>query len=241
MRRTLLPTLLLLLSTSVFAQSVEEQIQTQIKKIDASIPVVSIEKAPIPGMYEVELGSGEVLYTDEKGEFFLLGNLYQLSDAEGFVSLTEKKQNAQREKEMAALDDSDLVIYPAQGAEKASVFVFTDVDCPYCRKLHDEVPKLQAQGVTVKYLAFPRQGPGSPVHKKMESIWCAEDRNAAMDQSKQGKSVASATCENPVIDQYMLGQKAGVTGTPAIVTAQGKLIPGYMPASRLIELIKADS
>lgn len=241
MRRILMPVLLLLLSTRVFAQSVEEQITAQIKKIDTSIPVVSIEKAPIPGMYEVELGSGEVLYTDEKGEFFLLGNLYQLSDEEGFVSLTEKKQNAQREKEMAALDDKDMVIYPAKGEEKGAVFVFTDVDCAYCRRLHKEVPTLQAQGFTVKYLAFPRQGPGSPVHKKMESIWCSEDRNAAMDQSKQGQAVATATCDNPVIDQYMLGQKAGVTGTPAIVTTRGKLIPGFMPAERLIELIKADS
>jgi thiol:disulfide interchange protein DsbC len=242
MKKLFVSAAMMWLSVSAFAAEVpEETIREQIKKIDPNIPVESIDAAPMEGFFEVTLGSGEVLYVDEKGEYFLLGKLYHLTDEKGFVSLTDQKQNAMRAKLLAEQNDKDMIVYPAEGDEKDIIYVFTDVDCPYCRKLHDEVPKLQAKGITVKYLAYPRQGPGSPVYHKMASIWCAEDPKKAMDEAKAGKTVSQVSCENPVTQQFELGQKVGVTGTPAILTTEGKLIPGYMPADRLEAMLKAES
>lgn len=235
--KILMVSALLLASSIVMANDTKDVIIKQLQKIDQNIPVVSVKSAQLPGMYEVELGSGEVVYSDAKGEYFLIGQLYQLSDDKGFVNLTEDKLNAQRSMQLKTIPDSEKVIFKAEGDEKASVYVFTDVDCPYCRKLHSEVPKLQAMGISVEYLAFPRQGPDSPTFKKMTNIWCAEDKVKAMTLSKQGKSLADNECSNPVLAQYALGQKVGVTGTPAIVTADGKLIPGYMPAERLAAML----
>ena len=188
-------------------------------------------------MFEIELGSGEVIYSDAKGEYFLLGQLYQLSDDKGFVNLSELKANEQRKIALAKVPDADKVIYKAQGDEKSIISVFTDVDCPYCRKLHQEVPALQKMGITVEYLAFPRQGPGTPAFKKMENIWCSADRLEAMTMSKKGGEVDAPACDNPVLQQFELGQKVGVTGTPAIVTQEGRLIPGYMPADKLAAML----
>lgn len=224
---------LLLVSTLAAAEEAKDVIIKQLQKIDQRIPVVSVKPAQLEGMYEVELGSGEVIYSDAKGEYFLLGQLYQLSDDKGFVNLTEGKMNAQRAALLKGVPESEKITFKADDVEKASVYIFTDVDCPYCRKLHDEVPKLQAMGVSVEYLAFPRQGPSSATFKKMTNIWCAEDKAKAMTLSKQGKSLETIECANPVLDQYQLGQKVGVTGTPAIITADGQLIPGYMPAEQL--------
>lgn len=231
--KILLAGALLLAGSLVMADDAKDVIIKQIQKIDQRIPVVSVKAAQLDGMYEVELGSGEILYSDAKGEYFLLGKLYQLSDQHGFVNLTEEKLNVQRSAQLETIAEADKVIFKAVGKEKAAVYVFTDVDCPYCRKLHNEVPKLQAMGITVEYLAFPRQGPDSATFKKMTNIWCAEDKAKAMTLSKQGKSLDDVECSHPVLAQYELGQKVGVTGTPAIITADGRLIPGYMPAEQL--------
>lgn len=231
--KILIAGVLLLVSSLVAAEDAKDVIMKQLQKIDQRIPVVSIHAAQLNGMYEIELGSGEILYSDAKGEYFLLGQLYQLSDDKGFVNLTEDKMNDQRQAQLSIIPDKEKVIFEAEGTQKSSVYVFTDVDCPYCRKLHQEVPKLQAMGIRVEYLAFPRQGPGSPAYKKMSNIWCAADKAQAMTLSKQGKALEQIDCENPVLAQYELGQKIGVTGTPAIITQEGRLIPGYMPAEQL--------
>jgi thiol:disulfide interchange protein DsbC len=231
--KILMAGVLLLVSSLVAADDAKDVIMKQLQKIDQNIPVVSVNAAPLKGMYEIELSSGEIIYSDAKGEYFLLGQLYQLSDDKGFVNLTEGKMDQQRQAQLSTIPDKEKVIFEAEGAEKSSIYVFTDVDCPYCRKLHQEVPKLQAMGIRVEYLAFPRQGPGSPAYKKMSNIWCAADKAQAMTLSKQGKELDNIDCNNPVQAQYELGQKLGVTGTPAIITQEGQLIPGYMPAEQL--------
>ena len=115
--------------------------------------------------------------------------------------------------------------------------VFTDIDCPYCAKLHREVPQLNKNGITVEYLMFPRAGLGTPSFKKAVSMWCAEDNNKSMTEAKEGRPIDNKTCENPIKAQYQLGQELGVRGTPALITKTGKLIPGYVPADRLTKML----
>lgn len=227
-------------TTVVQADNGADMIEKNLKKIDARIQVKSIGDAPISGMHEVELQSGEVVYSDSKGEYFLIGKLYQFTDKDGFVNLTEKKQSAQRKEQIAAIPEEQMVIYPAEGELKATVNIFTDIDCPYCRKLHDEVPALTKMGVQVNYLAFPRNGAGTATYKNMVSIWCAEGgdkRREAMDVAKNGGNPEAKSCENPVMDQLALGQVMGVTGTPAMVLEDGRLLPGYVPAAQLGKIL----
>lgn len=228
-------------STTVFAAgAAEEKIKQNLKKIDARIEVKSIGEAPLAGMHEVELKSGEVLYSDDKGEYFLIGKLYQFTDEAGFVNLTEQKQSSYRAEQLKTITDEEMVIYPAKGDVKAVVNVFTDVDCPYCRKLHAEIPELNEMGVQVNYLAFPRNGSGTATYNDMVSIWCAEGaqgRRTAMDLAKTGGTPEAKSCENPVMQQLAMGQMMGVTGTPAMVFEDGRLLPGYVPAKRLAQML----
>ncbi|MBY4676150.1 DsbC family protein [Marinobacterium arenosum] len=237
MRKTLSTALLLAGITASLqaAASAEETIVAQLQKVNKSIPVVSVEPAQMPGMYEVTLGSGEVLYADPKGEYFVVGQMYRYSDQDGFVNLTEKKLAAQRAEKLKQVAEEDMVIFAPEGEVKATLNVFTDVDCPYCRKLHEEVPKLNEMGVQVNYLAFPRAGFGSPAYKKMNSIWCGEPgtRTELMTKVKTGQKIEELDCKSPVMEQMALGQSVGVTGTPALLLEDGTLVPGYMPAARL--------
>jgi thiol:disulfide interchange protein DsbC len=114
------------------------------------------------------------------------------------------------------------------------VSVFTDVDCGYCQKLHQEVPQLNTMGIEVRYLAFPRAGKGSETYQKLVTAWCAQDRQATLTRYKNREPVTTKTCaNNPVNAQYELGESIGINGTPALITATGELLPGYMPAAEL--------
>jgi len=228
------------ISGSVFAESPDDLITQNLQKVDPRIKVKSISEAPVAGMREVELNSGEVLYSDSKGEYFIIGQLYRYSSDAGFVNLTEEKSKTQRKEQIATIAQEDMVVFAPEGEVKATLNIFTDVDCPYCRKLHDEVPKLNAMGVQVNYLAFPRNGKGTRAYHTMVSIWCAdgaEAKRGAMTDAKQGKSLEKTTCENPVMQQLALGQSIGVTGTPAMVLDDGTLVPGYIPATRLGKML----
>lgn len=237
---TLTSALMLVLTGSVWAaDEAAEKIRQQLNSVDSRLKVQSVEPAPMAGLYEVVLSSGETLYADSEGTHLLAGQLYRVDTERGLVNLTEQKRNEARQLAMQGVEEADMVVYRPAGEIKATVNVFTDVDCPYCRKLHDEVPALNRMGVQVNYLAFPRGGPQSKTFSRMESIWCGneQERRERMDEVKGGDSIKQQECDNPVQAQYELGQKVGVTGTPALVLEDGTLLPGYVPAARLQQML----
>ncbi|NNC55525.1 MAG: DsbC family protein, partial [Pseudomonadales bacterium] len=116
------------------------------------------------------------------------------------------------------------------------IYVFTDVDCYYCQKLHREVGQLNDLGVEVRYLAYPRAGVNSPVHKKLASAWCAKDPRDALTKLKAGEDIPENECaKNPIASQFHLGNRLGVSGTPAIFSESGKQLGGYVPADGIAE------
>jgi Protein-disulfide isomerase len=238
---TLTSALMLVLTGSVWAaDEAAEKIRQQLSRVDARLEVQSVEPAPMPGLYEVVLSSGETLYADGEGKHLLAGQLFRVDAEQGLVNLTEQKRNVARRLALQGVDETDMVVYKPAGEVKATINVFTDVDCPYCRKLHAEVPALNRMGVQVNYLAFPRGGPQSNTFARMESIWCgnAQERREQMDEAKRGGAIEPRSCDNPVRAQYELGQRLGVTGTPALVLEDGTLLPGYLPAARLQQMLK---
>jgi thiol:disulfide interchange protein DsbC len=221
--------------------SVEETIASALRAAQPNLVMQSATQVQGQALYEVELTSGEVLYTTPDGRFFIYGSLFEASE-QGLVNLTAKRGDAKRQKMLASVDVKDMVVFPSKGEQKAVVSVFTDVDCGYCRKLHREVPKLNELGITVRYLAYPRAGVYTDAsrtkftgsYKKLKSVWCDSDPAAAMSKAKAtGFIKENLDCEAPIEAHLALGEQFGVRGTPALIFESGELVPGYMPADQL--------
>lgn len=192
-----------------------------------------VRKTPIEGLYEVTIGQ-QLVYMSADGRFLVQGDLVEVKTQR---NLTEEERMGLRRAALNGLKEDDMIVYGPADA-KHTVNVFTDIDCPYCVKFHQEVPELTKNGIKVRYLAFPRAGIGSPSYRKAVSVWCAKDKNKALTDAKLGKHVESKDCENPVATEYRLGQRLGVNGTPALVLDNGQLVPGYVPAQRLVGAFK---
>jgi thiol:disulfide interchange protein DsbC len=195
--------------------------------IAKKIPDVKLEDirpAPIKGMYEVRMG-GDSLYVTADGRYVISGDLFDLDTR---ANLTEEGRAVERRSALAKLDEREMIVF-APAKTEHTVTVFTDVDCGYCRKLHSEIEQLTKLGVRVRYLAYPRSGPGSPDWAKMEAVWCSKDRKAAITKAKLGENVKAENCATPVAKQFELGEKMGVRGTPAIFSMSGDYIGGYLP------------
>lgn len=211
-----------------------DKLVERLSKLRPGIPIERVSTTAIPGIYALEIRGGAVFYGTEDGRYLFAGDMYELTDTE-LVNLAEADRNDKRKSLMAELDLKDMVIFAPKVPTRAAISVFTDVDCPYCQKLHLEVPRLNELGIEVRYLAFPRAGVGSDSYDKMVSAWCSKDPQNAITKLKARQAIPDATCSNPVAAEFELGHKVGVTGTPAIVLEDGQLLPGYMSADDLAE------
>lgn len=219
---------------------VQERLRTLLQNPAVGLPVKSVERSEIDGMYRVQLDKGPVVYAPASGEFFILGDLYSVG-VEGFVNLGEERRSANRREALSGVPAEETIVFAATGDARAHITVFTDVSCFYCQKLHKEVPELNRRGVEVRYLAYPRQGIGSPGFRQLASAWCADDRQSTLTRLKNKEKLAENVCPgNPVAEQFALGQDLGVQGTPAIVTADGEMVPGYRSADDIISMLGLD-
>src|SRR3546814_122830 len=151
---------------------------------------------PMSGLYEVKLQGSRVLYASADGQYIVQGNLFELKGGKP-VNLTEKAERQGISKLINGIPVAETVVYPAVGETKSHITVFTDTTCPYCHKLHAEVPELNKRGIEVRYVAFPRQGLGSPGDEQLQAVWCSKDKKAAMD-----KKIGRASCREGVC-QYV--------------------------------------
>ncbi|SFT83074.1 Thiol:disulfide interchange protein DsbC [Kosakonia arachidis] len=181
--------------------------------------------APVAGMKAVLTNSG-VLYVTEDGKHIIQGPMYDVSGAQP-VNVTTQMLLPH----LNALE-KEMIVYKAP-KEKYVITVFTDITCGYCQKLHSEMADYNALGITVRYLAFPRQGVPSEVENQMKAVWCAKDRNKAFDDAMDGKGIKPASCDIDIANHYALGVQFGVNGTPAIVLSDGYLVPGYQAPAEM--------
>ena len=219
----------------------DEQKSQILSKLQAARPDLTftdVRRTADPALFEVEYNDGPVVYTTASGNFFLVGDLFTFKGGQ-IVNVTEQKKSAERAKLVSEINPADMISFgPPSSQAKAELYVFTDVDCGYCRKLHSEMADLNEFGVRVNYLAYPRAGVGSPVAQKMQSAWCAVNRADALTKLKLGDAIPAKICNSSAVaDQYQLGQRVGVTGTPALLTSDGTLIPGYRPAADLAAML----
>jgi len=180
-----------------------------------------------------------LLFVSKDGTRLIAGNVYDLGG--DMQNLGEKSVAPYRSERLAEYEDS-MIVYPAKGEEKHQVTVFTDTDCGYCRKLHRQITDYQESGITVRYLAYPRAGVKSSTGQSMAAIWCADNKQQAMDKAKAGQPMTAKRCDDQIIEQhYLLGKEFGVSGTPAMVLDNGTLIPGYLPPDALLQRLNKEA
>ena len=207
-------------------------------KINAVLPegmsVQSVKKSQIENLYIVDIGDLQPIYASKNGEFFFYGELYAVN-GNMLLNTTKDEINLKRKNILdAALTENDFITFKSDN-EKHRVIIFTDVDCGYCRKFHNEINDFNDLGITVNYVAFPRSGLASDSYNKIVTAWCSTDAKDTLTKMKQGIDVQLSMCQDhPVEKHFLLGQKIGITGTPAIIKSNGELLPGYLPPEELI-------
>lgn len=199
------------------------------------LQVMEVRETPMPDLYELIMSSGEILLSDRSGQFLITGELY-MTQAQGLTNLTAQTRQLQVKGWIDDVSEDQMIIFSPENPQ-ATITVFTDVDCTYCRRLHHDVEAINARGIAVRYMAYPRGGADSTAYPKMVSVWCAPDRERAMTQAKNGQNLPERECQNTVLDHHSLGNRIGITGTPAIVLPDGTLVPGYMEVDRLSAMV----
>jgi thiol:disulfide interchange protein DsbC len=197
-----------------------------------------LRATPVTGIYELT-HEGDVSYISGDAKYVFTGDLYQITAHGDFPNLSESRRKELRIARLAAVPESDMIIFGPASA-KHTITVFTDVDCPWCRKLHSQIADYNKLGIRVRYLFFPRSGPDTESWYKAEAVWCATDRNKALTMAKNDEHIEMKRCpEAPVARDYELGHQLGVTGTPGIVLENGELVPGYLGPQDLLAHIKS--
>ena len=207
-------------------------------KINAVLPegmsVQSVKESMIENLYVVDIGDLQPIYASKNGEFFFYGELYAVN-GNMLLNTTKDEINLKRKNILdSALTEDDFITFKSDN-EKHRVIIFTDVDCGYCRKFHNEIHDFNDLGITVNYIAFPRSGLASDSYNKIVTAWCSAAPKDTLTKMKQGIDVQISLCEDhPIEKHFLLGQKIGITGTPAIIKSNGELLPGYLPPEELI-------
>ena len=228
-------TLLALVVGSVMSNADEGAIKQSINNSMPSVKIDSLKPSVVNGLYEMTVGAN-VFYVSDDGKYLLQGRLVDIA---AHKDLTEEKLNITRKSALEKMGTANMIVYKPKIA-KYTVSIFTDIDCGYCRKLHSELDQYLAQGITIQYLFFPRAGKDSDSYNKAVSVWCAGDRNAALTAAKKDQNVPSKTCDNPVDEHMQLAADFDVKGTPMIISENGNVYPGYLPANQLVAALEAE-
>jgi thiol:disulfide interchange protein DsbC len=203
------------------------------KKIPGAKPE-DVHPTQIAGLYEISMGASTA-YISADGKYLISGDLYEIDSK---TNLSDVRRAAYRSQAIAAIKESDTIVFEPSTKPKHTITVFIDVDCGYCRKLHSEMAQLNKLGIRVRYTAYPRSGPGTSSWAKMETVWCSKDRRLALARAQQDQDIGNAKCgATPVAGQFKLGEDLGVNGTPAIFTENGDYIGGYLPPQKLAEYL----
>lgn len=202
--------------------------------VQAKFPATPITDAsPVadfPGLIEMVVGKNQIFYTNTDGSRLLIGHIF---DPKTNTDLTQQKIESMTVMDWALLPLKDAITIK-KGKGEREMAVFTDPECPYCKKLEEELKLVDNVIIHVFTYPLPMHAQAKPIS---ESIWCAKDKAKAWsDFTLTGAKPANdgaCTAAQAVSRNLALGEKLGITGTPAIIARNGKIKPGYMPAAQL--------
>ncbi len=211
----------------------DTDIRARIAESLPGVEVDAVRPTPIEGLYEVTVGAN-VAYVSADGRYHLYGDLVDVNEG---ASLTEARRSELR---LAVLNDmsADNTIVFGPESPRHTVTVFTDVNCGWCRRFHQQIPALNEKGVAVRYVFFPVIAESS--FADAEAVWCADDRNDAMTRAKAGEKIEPKACENPIAEHFALGRQLGVRSTPTIIMEDGTVRPGFVEAAELAAMLDGE-
>lgn len=216
------------------------RVTAAVRTLAPDLHVDYVGAAPLPGFYQV-IADGQLVYISSDGKYMLHGDLVDLA---AHRNLSDAAWAAFRKSELAKVPAAQRIVF-APPHPSHTITVFTDVNCGYCRALHQHMAELNKAGIAVEYVAWPREGVtttagnDTPTYKEMVSVWCAADRKRAFDAATAGTQPKAATCTNPVKAQFDLGLKLGVSGTPTIVAEDGRVLGGYVAPDKLLKMLQS--
>ena len=224
--------------TAAFADVAAEKdfnaVEEKLRTLAPNATTIAVSESPIEGILQVQINS-DIIYVTANGQYLLQG---QIMDIDTRTNITDQAKSGIRLGLLTDLKREEQITFAPEQA-KYDLLVFTDIDCGYCRKLHNQMAEYNEAGIAIHYMAFPRAGIGSASFDKIVSVWCSDDQQAALTLAKNGGEPEPQECPNPIAEQYNLGHELGVTGTPALVTDDGTLIPGYMPPAQLRQRLES--
>ena len=230
--------LALILFFSIFPLASEEDLINKISKIlPTGLPINFIEESSMPDFYVVNVANNQILYVSKDFKFVLAGEVIALNDGE-ITSLNDIYENKFIKNIISSIKPNESIDFISSN-ERFKLKIFTDVSCSYCRLLHSEIDQYLSNGITINYLAFPRDGLDSEVYKDMVSVWCSLDPKDSLNKLKKGKNIESKNCKNPVEEHFRKGSLIGITGTPTIILEDGTKFSGYIPANELIKILES--
>lgn len=178
---------------------------------------------------------GDSFYFSGDGKLLFSGRIWEVASGK---ELGEASRRRFRREAIEDLGAEQMVVYTPEDY-RYTVHVFTDIECGFCRKFHSEMPELQRLGIRVKYLLTPLRGAES--EQKALSVWCAKNRNQAMDLAKRGESIPEKSCANPIEEHLRVFKLIEARGTPALVFESGKVLGGYLPPEELLQELIRDA
>jgi thiol:disulfide interchange protein DsbC len=222
----------LLMTFTVSAEADDtEKLKQALAKSMPNVKVSRITETPIEGLYEVIVGT-QVVYMSVDARYMIEGDLFDLKTSR---NVSEEAKSVIRLSAIEKLGADNMLVYKPEKV-KNTVTVVTDIDCPYCRRLHSEIPDYMKNDIQVRYIFMPLKGAADM--KKTVSVWCADDQQQALDTAKSGGKVKEKTCDNPIKEHLAVARELGVRGTPAILLEDGRLLPGYVPIDKLVMEIR---
>ena len=204
-----------------------DMLKQALAKSMPNIKPSKISKSPVEGLFEVIIGT-QVVYMSVDARYMIEGDLYNFETKE---NISEGAKSDIRLTAISKLGADQMLVYKPKNV-KDIITVVTDIDCPYCRRLHNEIPDYLKKDVEVRYIFMPLKGAADM--KKTISVWCSDDQQLALDVAKAGGEVDEKTCDHPIRQHMALARELGVRGTPAILLENGQLLPGYVPVDKLI-------
>lgn len=209
---------------------IAKALQDNLNASGIDVHVTSVVPTDMPELYWASIDGASPVFVDKSGKYIVDGTVVELG-GEKPVDISVKIRSSSAKNALSAVDKSTMISFNAKDP-KAEIYVFSDPTCHYCQKLHEEIDDINAGGITVHYLAWPRGDKPLPL---AEAVWCSDDKKDALTRAKQGDNISAPACNNPVKDHVALGYSLGVTGTPAIFASNGVQLGGYLPSAELIK------
>ena len=235
--QAVIASLALLLSFSV-ASAAEESMEEMTRLLKLRLGTDQVEpprETGVEGVYQTRFGN-KFAYLIDGGRYVFIGDMVDLKMQRNMTEMSRRELVVE---ELAGFGQEKTIVYPAAKEELAVLNVFTDTSCGYCQRLHKEVKYLQEAGISVHYFPFPRGGNRGPGYSDLKKVWCSDDQLTAMSIAKgaiAGTLTTSGDCDvaQYVDEGYLLGNRIGVTGTPALYSSDGASFNGYVPYQKLI-------